>query len=353
MRLATLLMVGLLLGACAAAPRTMEYFPESPDGVPATMAWPGAAALPRIEYAGQLVGERNFRALQSERSAGERFLRWVIGLGNRRDREARLIRPQSGVVDGRGRILVTDAGRPGVFVFDEAAAEFSIWLDATVDQAFLSPVGIALLGGGEVAVADADLGEVFVLDADGKPLRRFGGEDLERPTGIAADATSGNVFVADTAAHCVKVFSADGRFLRTIGEPGDAPGQLNAPIHVGVRDGRLYVSDALNARVLIYSIADGALDGDIGARGIFVGNLVRPKGVAFDPDGNVYVVESYHDHLLIYDEDGQLLLPLGGAGSDIGRFFLPAGAWSQGDRIFVADMFNARVVIFRYVGSGA
>ena len=40
--------------------------------------------------------------------------------------------------------------------------------------------------------------------------------------------------------------------------------------------------------------------------------------------------------------------------NEIGRFFLPAGIWSDGDdRIFVADMFNARVVIFRYVSAGA
>ena len=83
-------------------------------------------------------------------------------------------------------------------------------------------------------------------------------------------------------------------------------------------------------------------------------DLVRPKGVTTDRDGNVYVIESYYDHLLIYNQDGELLLPIGGTGNDIGRFFLPAGAWSDDrDRIFVADMFNARVVIFRYVSAGA
>ena len=79
--------------------------------------------------------------------------------------------------------------------------------------------------------------------------------------------------------------------------------------------------------------------------------MVRPKGVAVDSDGNIYVVESYHDHLLIYDSEGRFLLPIGGNGTNIGQFFLPAGAWSDSDdRIFVADMFNGRVVIFQFVG---
>ena len=81
--------------------------------------------------------------------------------------------------------------------------------------------------------------------------------------------------------------------------------------------------------------------------------MVRPKGVTVDSEGNIYVVESYYDHLLIYDESGQFLLPIGGTGSEVGQFFLPAGMWSdKTDRIFVADMFNSRVVIFRYVGTG-
>ena len=85
---------------------------------------------------------------------------------------------------------------------------------------------------------------------------------------------------------------------------------------------------------------------------MYVGNLVRPKGVTTDTDGNVYIVESYFDHLLIFDMTGQFLLPIGGSGSALGQFFLPAGAWSDQDgRIFIADMFNGRIVILRYLRS--
>ena len=69
-------------------------------------------------------------------------------------------------------------------------------------------------------------------------------------------------------------------------------------------------------------------------------------------DGNVYIVESYYDHLLVFSRDGDFLLPIGGTGAAIGQFFLPAGVWSdrQG-RIFVADMYNGRVMIFQYLGA--
>jgi DNA-binding beta-propeller fold protein YncE len=82
-----------------------------------------------------------------------------------------------------------------------------------------------------------------------------------------------------------------------------------------------------------------------------VGNLTRPKGIAVDSSDNLYVVESYFDHLLVFGESGRFLLPIGGHGSAAGQFFLPAGAWSDArGRIFVADMFNGRVSIFLRLG---
>jgi len=264
-----------------------------------------------------------------------------------------LLRPQSGVVDAGGRILVTDAGRPSVFVFDEANATLAVWREAAPGVDFRSPVGIAARGTGEYLVADAELADIFVLSQDGSPMGRFGDAALIRPTGIDIDEVTGRVYVADRGAHEVKVFSGDGKLLQTIGVPGSAPGELNAPMHIRVAGSKIYVSDALNAHVQIFSLTDGQLLGRIGQRGLYVGNLVRPKGVTVDSDGNIYVVESYYDHLLIYDESGQFLLPIGGTGGEAGQFFLPAGMWSdKTDRIFVADMFNGRVIIFRYVGSG-
>jgi len=75
--------------------------------------------------------------------------------------------------------------------------------------------------------------------------------------------------------------------------------------------------------------------------------------VAADDEGNVYVVESMHDTLLVFDAQARLLLSIGGTGSEVGRFYLPAGVWVDGrNRVFVADMFNGRVVVFQFLGGG-
>lgn len=342
----------LLIAGCASAPRVMVLQPEI-AGPSREVSWPSPEQVPRIDYEGQLLGEQNFVRVEPE-SGGRRFLDWLTGLGRGEASPDQLVRPQTGIVDSAGRVLVTDGGSPSVFVFDEAGGRYEIWREAMPGVDFLSPVGIAELPTGGFIVADADFGALFLLSREGRPLGRFKPEGLERPTGIDVDRDNGDVYVADTSASLVRVYTADGKAARIIGEPGDGPGQLNAPMHIRLSGERLFVSDALNAHVQIYDKRDGRRLGEIGRRGLFVGNFVRPKGVALDSDSNIYIVESYYDHLLIYNEAGEFLLPIGGTGNEIGRFFLPAGVWTDGhDRIFVADMFNARVVIFRYVGGDA
>lgn len=348
-------LAAVAVGACAPVQKVMVFQPGEVEGVP-LLAWPDVDSLPRLEYAGELVGELNFVAIDGNEGRGRRFLRWLAGLGRTRGGELRLLRPQTGVVDSTGRILVTDAGRPSVFVFDAPNGRLDTWQRADTYTNFVAPVGIAQDGHGDFLVSDAELGAVYRLAGDGSPLGRFDDGSLVRPTGLAVDAATGEVHVADTGAHTIKVYSGEGKLLRVTGVPGDngdIPGTLNAPVHVTVAGARIYVSDSLNAAVQVFPAGGGEPLEPIGRRGLYVGNLVRPKGVTTDSDGNVYVVESYYDHLLVFNDEGRFLLPLGGTGAAPGQFFLPAGAWSDtNDRIFVADMFNGRVVIFRYRGRG-
>jgi DNA-binding beta-propeller fold protein YncE len=340
----------LALAGCATAPVEMHYFPNGEEAVEG-LVWPGPPEAARLAYAGELIGEANFRNIEgTEDGAAVKVLRWIAGLTGSNEPVRELVRPQSGMVDDQGRILITDAGRQAIIVFDETRATLSIWDETAPGESFLSPVGIASDGAGGYLVADAELGYLVRLDSDGVSLGKVGQGLIERPTGLAHDAAVGEWFVADSVAHDIKVFDGNGGLLRVIGRPGIEDGQFNGPTHLSFSHGRLYVTDTLNARVQILSPA-GDLIATIGQRGLFVGNLVRPKGVVADRDGHVYVIESYYDHLLVFNEAGELLLPIGGTGSTAGKFFLPAGAWTDdGSRLFVADMFNGRVVVLDYLG---
>jgi len=340
------------LGACSSAPRIMSYFPAQQT---VDLGWPPPPERRRLQYAGTLIGEENFTVDPTgpQDGAGIKLLKWIAGLGGDDARSRRLLRPQTGAVDAGGRVLITDVGRQGVVVFDPTLGKLELWQQATLARRFDTPVGIAVAPGGQVFVADAGLGMILRLDSSGRPQGYLDDGALERPTGLALDPASGELYVADSARHDIKVFGADGGLVRTLGRRGEAPGEFNGPTHLAFHDGRLIVADTLNARVQVLE-SDGRPLTNFGKRGLYLGNMVRPKGVTVDSTGNIYVVESEHDHLLVYDSRGRFLLPVGGNGAGIGQFFLPAGAWTDGnDGIFVADMFNGRVTVFRFLGDGS
>lgn len=344
-------LVLLLLSGCAEVRYELRYGVEETE-YEQLPVWPQPPEVPRFIYAGELTGEGNYVVVENEnRTRAERVLAWIVGLAKPESTPRRLQRPVHGTVDADGRVLVTDIAWGAVFVFDQAAGELHIWEEAAIGVPFSSPVGIALGPGSDLLVVDADLAAVFRIGPDGAPVDRFGVGLLQRPTGIARDPETGLVYVADTHAHDIKVFDDEGLLVDVIGGRGERLGQFNFPTHLAWRDGKLYVSDTMNTRVQVFD-AMGDVERSFGERGLFVGNLVRPKGVAVDSDGNIYIVESYHDHLLVHDREGRFLLPIGGEGGGPGQFYLPGGVWIDGnDRVFVADTFNGRVSIFQYLGS--
>lgn len=355
MRFIAILLATLsILGGCAGTPQN-TIFKLGLDASTETkrLMWPPEklGEVPRYFYAGELTGENNFAKADPEAGAVKnifaRFLEIIIGVAP----PLLLDRPQGGTVDEAGRILVTDIGRASVFVFDEKHGRLSVWDKATGVTGFITPTGIAVGPEGQVFVADAELALVARLDRNGTTLEPIGKGQLLRPTGLAYEPKTKRLFVADTQAHQIKVFDLDGILLSTIGDHGEGPGEFNYPTHIAVAHEKLYVSDTLNARVQVISTPTGRYLGSVGKRGLFLGNLVRPKGVATDSEHNIYVIESYHDYLLVYNRRGEFLLPIGGVGGGAGNFHLPAGVWVDGrNRVFVADMLNGRVAVFQFLG---
>jgi sugar lactone lactonase YvrE len=344
-----LVAIAMLAWGCAPT-RTAMRFEANGDRELRVWPAPQTQELARYRYVGELTGEANFRDASGSGVTARDVLGWLAGLAERPVDPVVLQRPQGGVVDARGRILVTDVSRRAVFVFDEPGGALEVWEEAAPNLRFESPIGIAQGKGGELLVTDAELARVFRLDAGGKPIGAFGGGVLRRPTGIVRDPARGLVYVADTHAHDIKVFDDAGVLVGTLGQRGDQLGEFNFPTHLAFARDTLYVTDVLNSRVQGLA-ATGEARARFGKRGLFVGNLVRPKGVAADDEGNLYVVESLYDTLVVFDRESRLLLSIGGTGKDVGKFYLPAGVWVDSrNRVFVADMFNGRVVVFQFLG---
>ncbi len=340
----------LAVSGCTQMPAVFDYRPSA--DLKQTPVWPAAPELARYAFVGQLTGEENFpRPGEKTLNIGVKFLRWLVGLVGHSEAPVVLQRPQAVVSDGQGRVFVSDVSRQAVYLFDANKAELNVWQYAAKDIRFELPIGMALTEDGGLLVADASLRLISHLASNGEPLAQIGFGELEHPTGLARDPASGQVFVADRGSNSIKVFSADGKFLNEFSGFGEAEGELNGPTYLFWQDEKLYVTDTLNSRIQVFSAQGEYLSG-FGKRGLYLGDLPRPKGVAVDKAGNVYVVESFYDYLLIFNQNGELLLPIGGSGHEVGQFYLPAGVWVDDDYVYVADTFNGRVIIFEYLGDG-
>jgi len=338
----------LFVTGCAETPKVFRLVNSSQEK---PKVWPASPEKPRYGYVGELTGENNFLHENLEaRNTAVKMFEWLVGLTGSNPDPVVLQRPQCGAVNAEGSVFVTDISRAAVYVFDKPAGKLEIWDMARSGSRFLAPIGIALGAQGEILVADAELHSVFRLDRKGKPIGEFGRDVLKRPTGLARDAQRGQVYVADTHAHDIKVFSDDGKLLKVIGRRGESDTEFNAPTHLAFAFDKLYVTDTLNSRIQILD-AHGNMVRKFGQRGLYVGNLVRPKGVAVDTKENIYVIESLYDNLLVFDSQGRTLLALGGTGNKAGEFYLPSGVWTDSNnQIYISDMFNGRVTVLQLLG---
>ncbi len=223
------------------------------------------------------------------------------------------------------------------------------------EERFGAPVGVAWVGD-RLFVTDAERHEVIELDDTGRFKGRFGRDALTRPVGIAYVPQRDQLYVVDGGAHCIKVFDPSGSIVKTLGRRGTAPGAFNYPSHiavwhcsVAVANERLVVADSGNFRIQLLDL-DGICLKTIGQKGDGAGDFALPKGVAFDREGNVYVVDAQFENVQVFDPQGRLLLAIGEEGREPGQFWLPAGvAIDQVDRIWVADSGNRRLQVFEQV----
>ncbi len=267
-----------------------------------------------------------------------------------------VVRPYSIAVDSKGRAIVTDPGAAGVHIFDFDHHKYKfIERREKSKDAMLAPQCVALDAQDNIYVTDSEAGKIFVFDANGKYQRALGslkgGEGyFKRPTGIAVDSAAQRVYVSDTLRDKIYVLDMQGNVLQTIGKHGSGSGEFYYPTELHLDHNNLLVVDAMNFRVQWFG-RNGNAEGSMGQVGDAPGQMFRPKGVAVDSEDHLYIVDGLSGMVQIFDREGRLLYFFGKRGVALGEFQLPSGVFiDHDDRVFVVDSFNRRVQVFRYHG---
>jgi len=194
---------------------------------------------------------------------------------------------------------------------------------------------------------------------------------LSGPRGVATDS-AGNIYVADAFNHRIAVFDPGGKLLRTVGSKGTGPGQLYEPSGVAVdADGNLYVADTWNARIAKFDrngnwlkawgsgrddFGDGrrATDtkGDAQANATNPLGFYGPRNVLVAGD-RVYIADTGNKRIVVTDREGKFIEQWGTAGQAPGQFDEPIGLGAdRAGRIYVGDTWNGRIQIFSRDAAG-
>jgi len=257
----------------------------------------------------------------------------------------------------RGKLYVSDTVARFVRVLDIPAGRYWRIGDEEGPGGLVKPVGLDVDAQGNLYVADISQKVILVYGPTGSFLRRIGGSKwFERLSSVTVDAAGTRIYAVDIGGvssdrHQVRVFDATtGEHLQDIGKRGSGPGEFNLPRDLAIgRDGRLYVVDGGNFRVVVFD-REGRYLHAFGSVGKQYGQFARPKEIASDAEGNVYVVDTAFGNFQIFNAEGELLLFVGDRSERDApaKYMLPSGISVDVDgRVYVVDQWFRKIDVFR------
>lgn len=247
--------------------------------------------------------------------------------------------------DAQENIWIADATGRRVVVLDNEGDFVRVVGGPDV---LLNPVDVALSPAEDrIYVSDSYLHQVLVFDREGALIKKIGRDEGDLSTKKARKGFQPHNSMEEGSPSEHPVSSDPSDLFENRGR-GD--GEFRYPSFLSVGgDGTLYVTDAMNFRIQAFT-AEGEFIRQIGQLGDRPGSFARPKGTAVDSDGHLYVVDAAFNNIQIFSQEGRLLLTFGEIGNGPGQIWMPLGmAMDSQDRIFVADRFNNRLQVFQYL----
>ena len=183
---------------------------------------------------------------------------------------------------------------------------------------------------------------VMLFDPAGKLLRSFGAELFVFPHDLVVDR-AGNIWIVDGQGrdgkgHQVFKFTSEGKVLLALGKAGvagDGNDTFNQPSAVAIApNGDIFVADGhggnSNARIVKFA-PDGKFLKTWGRKGTAPGEFDTPHALAFDSKGRLFVGDRANNRIQIFTQDGEFL-------EEWKQFGRPSAVYiDRNDVIYVSD----------------
>ena len=208
------------------------------------------------------------------------------------------------------------------------------------------PWGLTTNSEGHIIVVEKGAHCVSVFTPEGRKIRSFvsRGSANVQFIGVAVD-NADNIYVVDNGNHCIQKFTSTGEFTAAVGTHGSNPLQFSNPVGIGFnkKNGKLYVCDQSNERIQVLE-TNLTHHRSFGSRGKENRQLLTPWDVAFDSTGNVYVADWGNNCIQTFTPDGQFLQKFG-----TGQLQHPISIAIHGDTAYVTEALD-RVSVFSSEG---
>ena len=266
--------------------------------------------------------------------------------------------------------IITDVNRPqGLAVFDNGDIAVAEWdrncvtiipseekdqspLPGTTKRRRIGQLGnlraVAITKDGHLLVTQHY--RLQKLTTDGDCLKSVGSRssgsghlEFDRPFGITVHPTTGQIFVAEYGNNRIQVLNDDLTFSHMITLHGDK--QLDRPRDVALdNDGYLYITDFGN-HCITKVTTTGEYITRIGSRGRAPGQLWTPSSIAIN-NNILYVTERGNDRVSIFDTKGHFLHSFDGTTSGKNFHGLSGIATDKLGNLYVSDTDNNRIVVY-------
>jgi DNA-binding beta-propeller fold protein YncE len=282
---------------------TEYFFPPPPDA-------------PRLQYLTSFGSEKEFHGGEEKT-----MMNYLTGS---KPAEKILSKPYGAAV-GNKKIYICDTELGAVVVGDFATRHFGV-IDAQGEGALKMPLNLTVDSDGSCYVADAGREQVVVFDKNGHYVSTIGKQDELKPRDVAV--TADRIYIADLQKHRVCVLDkATHNVLFDIPRSEDQTNKARAlftPTNLGVDSkGNVYVSDTGAFHVQVYD-PSGKFLGSVGEMGDGPGQFARVKGIALDRENRLYAADAMSQVVQIFNDEGKPLTWFGEPGADKQLQNLPA-----------------------------
>ena len=240
-------------------------------------------------------------------------------------------------VSSRGEIFVVDNNRDTIHVLTK---RMELLGDVPQCRGRISrPRTVSVDDDGQVFVSHSHVVDLFKPDGS---VVSIGKGVLHHPWDVAV-SQSGEIFVSDAGNHRVVVFSPDGSSVRrTFGRDGDECGRFNLPSGIAfLPNGNVAIGDTENNRIQIFT-QKGEFVKAFGHNDVF-----QPRQLIATVEGYVLCASSASYCVAVFNSRGRLLKTFGSRGNRLGEFREPKGlAVSFDGNILVSEGEGYRVQVF-------